>query len=80
MRNGLIVCQYYLTDANPGDGGLCVIPGSHKSNYECPEQILTWEADREVVYEVPMKAGDLLIADARLMHAAWPNQTSQRRT
>ena len=27
-----------------------------------------------------MKAGDLLIADARLMHAAWPNQTSQRRT
>ncbi len=81
MRNDLIVCQYYLTDANPGDGGLCVIPGSHKSNYECPEQILTWEADREVVYEVPMKAGDLVIFNEATTHGTLPwKGKGERRT
>ena len=39
MRCGLINCQFYLSDVNPGDGGLCVVPGSHKSNYPCPQDI-----------------------------------------
>ena len=30
--------------------------------------------------DVPMNAGDLIIGDARLLHAAWPNATQQRRT
>ena len=29
---------------------------------------------------MPMKAVHLLITDAQLMHAAWPNQTRQRYT
>ena len=29
MRTGMLVCQYQLTDINPGDGGLGLIPGSH---------------------------------------------------
>ena len=36
--------------------------------------------DRDDAIDVPLKAGDLIIADARLMHGAWPNQTDQRRT
>jgi ectoine hydroxylase-related dioxygenase (phytanoyl-CoA dioxygenase family) len=27
-----------------------------------------------------VKAGDLVIADARVLHAAWPNHSQQRRT
>ena len=30
---GLLVVQYALHDQNPGDGGLCVIAGSHKANF-----------------------------------------------
>ena len=36
--------------------------------------------DHPDAIDVPLKAGDLIIADARLLHAAWPNQTAQRRT
>ena len=33
MRNGLMVVTFFLTHANPGDGGFACIPGSHKSNF-----------------------------------------------
>ena len=36
MRCGLINCQFYLNDVHPGDGGLCIISGSHKANFSCP--------------------------------------------
>ena len=36
MRCGMIVCQFQLADVNEGDGGLCVIPGSHKANFNMP--------------------------------------------
>ena len=61
MRCGLINCQYQLNDVNPGDGGLCVIPGSHKANFTLPADISRYEADRDIVRHVPMMAGDLVI-------------------
>ena len=38
MHNGLTVVTFQLTDVPPGVGGLIVIPGSHKSNYPCPQK------------------------------------------
>ena len=38
MHNGLTVVTFQLTDVPPGVGGLIVIPGSHKSNYPCPQR------------------------------------------
>ena len=72
MRCGLINCQYQLTDVNPGDGGLCVIPGSHKANFTLPDDISRYEADREIVYHVPMKAGDLVIFNEATTHGTLP--------
>ncbi|MEE3039733.1 MAG: phytanoyl-CoA dioxygenase family protein, partial [Candidatus Latescibacterota bacterium] len=72
MRCGMIVCQFQLADVNPGDGGMCVIPGSHKANFPCPEPILTWDEDREVVYQVPCKAGDLVIFNEATLHGTLP--------
>ena len=81
MRCGLIVCQYYLTDVNPGDGGLCVIPGSHKANLSCPEDILTLEANEEVVYHIPLLAGDLVIFNEATTHGTLPwRGKGERRT
>ena len=39
MHNGLTVVSIQLTDVNSGDGGLIVVPGSHKSNYVCPLEL-----------------------------------------
>ena len=37
-------------------------------------------ADHPDAVDIPMKAGDLIAADARLLHAAYPNDTDERRT
>ena len=72
MRCGLIVCQFYLTDVNPGDGGLTVIPGSHKGNFPIPKHIPNYEADREIFCHIPLKAGDLVIFNEATTHGTLP--------
>ncbi len=72
IRAGLTILQVQLHDINPGDGGIAVIPGSHKANYKCPEEILLYEEDREVVYNVASKAGDLVIFMEATLHGALP--------
>lgn len=72
MRCGMIVCQYQLADVESGDGGLCVIPGSHKANFRCPDDIRRWEANQEIVYNVPAKAGDMIIFNEATIHGSLP--------
>ncbi|MBV7329150.1 phytanoyl-CoA dioxygenase family protein [Chloroflexi bacterium TSY] len=90
-----IFLSYYLIDTTRENGCLRVIPGSHRKRHELHdilpdahgEEIQAIDdlshpafADYPDAVDVPLKAGDLVIADARIMHAAWPNQTAQRRT
>ena len=79
MRCGMIVCQFQLTDVNAGDGGLCVIPGSHKANLQCPEDILHYEANQELVYNVPCKAGDMVIFNEATIHGTLPWKAKHQR-
>ena len=79
MRCGLLVVQYTLHDQNPGDGGLCVIPGSHKANFSCPPKITTWEEHQEVVYQLPLKAGDMVIFSENTLHGTLPWQADHDR-
>ena len=82
MRCGMVVFQYQLHDVNEGDGGLCVIPGSHKANLSCPKEIREWEVNQEVVYNVPAKAGDLVIFNEATIHGTlpWTAKTHERRS
>ena len=61
IRCGMIVCQFQLADVKEGDGGLCVIPGSHKANFSLPQGICFWEEHQEIVHNIPCKAGDMVI-------------------
>lgn len=86
--------MYYLTDTTRENGCLRVIPGSHARRVDLHE--LLPPAHSEETYEapldspifshhtqeidVPVKAGDLVVGDARLLHAAHANQTNQRRS
>jgi ectoine hydroxylase-related dioxygenase (phytanoyl-CoA dioxygenase family) len=72
MRCGMVVFQYQLADVNPGDGGFCCIPGSHKANYPCPRSIVEWESDQEAVVNPACKAGDLLIFNEATTHGTLP--------
>lgn len=90
-----IFLSYYLVDTTRENGCLRVIPGSHRKRHRLHDllpdahgQELQALEDRSHpafsddpdAVDVPLRAGDLLIADARLLHAAWPNRSDRRRT
>ena len=72
IRCGMLVFQYQLADVNEGDGGLCVIPGSHKANFPSSVAMREWEEDRDLVYNIPCKAGDLIIFNEATIHGTLP--------
>ncbi|BDI29541.1 hypothetical protein CCAX7_15920 [Capsulimonas corticalis] len=90
-----LFCMYYLSDTRPENGCLRVIPGSHIHHHSLhdlmdaphsetlgqasdPQRIEFSDQPDEV--DVPVQAGDLLIGDARVLHAAHRNDTDERRT
>jgi|TARA_B100000809_G_scaffold2807_1_gene3200 hypothetical protein len=72
MHNGLTVVAWQLADVNPGDGGLALIPGTHKGNYACPPPIRKWQAHQEIVKQVTCKAGDVVIFTEAVTHGTIP--------
>lgn len=85
--------MYYLVDTTPENGCLRVIPESHRRlfpqhafgghdsevRHEDPDTSPAY-LDGEACVDVPISAGDLLIGDARLLHAPRANTTDKRRT
>ena len=71
----------YLTDVRPGDGGLLVVPGSHRASFKYPPGMF-YEKDAHPVdpasrqnlgfINVTVNAGDVIIMPLRLNHAALP--------
>ena len=87
--------NYYLTDTSVENGCLKVIPGSHLKRFAIHDRLVPAheqgarfiDEDDPVMFsedpdqvEVPVKAGDLVLLDARILHAADRNQTDERRT
>ena len=87
--------MYYLVDTTPDNGCLRVIGGSHLNRHplhdilpnahgaalqrvEDPEHPAFQHMPGEV--DLPVKAGDLVIGDSRLLHASHGNQSNERRT
>ena len=88
-----LFAMIYLSDTRRENGCLRVIPGSHirhnvlhdllapphslgaASDFSLPDF-----SDREDEIDVPVAVGDVLIGDARLLHAAHENTTDERRT
>ena len=64
--------EYLLADEGPGDGGVAVVPGSHKANLACPRSMTHWQQHREHVLEVNGKAGDAVIFTETLTHGTLP--------
>ncbi len=77
QQNGKIYCRgitvaWQLANCNPGDGGFCIVPGSHKNFEPTPDEVRTMEDDMGLVEQVPMKAGYLLFFAETATHGALP--------
>mmetsp|Transcript_57639 Transcript_57639/g.100873 ORF Transcript_57639/g.100873 Transcript_57639/m.100873 type:complete len:362 (+) Transcript_57639:73-1158(+) len=83
MRNQLLTVCMQLKDAGPGDGGFCVVPGSHKSNYPVPPALADVQGDHyaELVRQPTIAPGDVLIFTEAVLHGTLPwTADHQRRT
>ena len=79
-KDGRIYCDdlvafFYFTDVFPGDGGLIVIPGSHKSEFERPRNLLTLDdtdgidpEPHSVFTNITPRAGDVVLISELLTH------------
>ena len=69
IRTGLMAAQWALVDHPPGGGGFVCVPGSHKSAFPLPPTF-----DRELVVQVPLAAGDVVVFTEALTHGTLPWQ------
>ena len=90
-----VFLNWYLTDTNRENGCLRVIPGTHRRRIDLHDHLVQphesggydiaetddWMFfDHPQAIDIPVKAGQLVIADARMLHGTWPNRTAERRT
>lgn len=90
-----VFLNWYLTDTTVENGCLRAIPGSHLRRLELHDHLVAphegggydveetndWMfCDHPDAVDVPVKAGQLMIGDARLLHGTHPNTTAERRT
>lgn len=81
IRSALLGCNVILRDHNPGDGGFCIVPGSHKSNFKMPKGMVDGEKYEEFIIQPATKAGDVILFSEGTVHGAkeWTSSV-QRRT
>ena len=84
VQNGGIHCRgvtvaWQLKDCADGDGGFCVIPGSHKSREPLPPELITMEDGMGVVVQPAMRAGDVLFFVETAAHGALPWRADHER-
>ncbi|MDE0101532.1 MAG: phytanoyl-CoA dioxygenase family protein [Bryobacterales bacterium] len=90
-----VFLNWYLTDTDVANGCLRVIPGSHRRRVDLHDHLIpphesggyeVEETNDWMFYshpdavDVPVSVGQLLIADARLLHGTHPNASTERRT
>jgi len=70
----LLAVSVQLTDHNPGDGGFCVLRGSHKLNLPVPKDVATGvsPAFAETIHSPVTKAGDVVLFSEATVHGASP--------
>ncbi len=90
-----IFLNYYLNDTSVDNGCLKIIPGTHRRRIPLHDKMVAAHeqgarfidedhpfmfGDEAEQVDVPVKAGSLVLGDARILHAAHRNLTDERRT
>jgi len=82
-QNGRRYCEgvrviWVLEDVKAGDGGFVMVPCTHKSNVETPEDIVTGADDKDFVWQPELKAGDLFVVGLSVLQGMRPWQGNGR--
>lgn len=81
MRCSLLAMTIPLTPVKEGEGGFCIIRGSHKSNYPAPASVKKYEVGTEHGYSPALEVGDVVLFSEATTHGTLPwKGAKQRRT
>eukprot|EP00596_Hydrurales_sp_CCMP1899_P006217 CAMPEP_0119034758 /NCGR_PEP_ID=MMETSP1177-20130426/1772_1 /TAXON_ID=2985 /ORGANISM="Ochromonas sp, Strain CCMP1899" /LENGTH=222 /DNA_ID=CAMNT_0006992441 /DNA_START=167 /DNA_END=832 /DNA_ORIENTATION=- len=69
ISNQLLAMSVVLSDHNEGDGGFCVVRGSHKSNFPSYPDMIDG-IDDDFLYQPVVKAGDVILFSEGTVHGA----------
>ena len=75
IYNTLIASSFFLTDQGKGDGGFCVVDGSHKINFAPTSEIMNGEDPEfleNYVKQPVCKAGDVVLFSEATIHGCLP--------
>ena len=80
--SGLTVVAYHLRDVDPADGGLAIVPGSHKANLPFPDEWRDLDLVRHPsVRRVGGRAGTAVVFSEASTHGTLPwHGAGERRT
>tara|TARA_A100001037_G_C15147145_1_gene636865 strand:- start:782 stop:1696 length:915 start_codon:yes stop_codon:yes gene_type:complete len=77
---GGVTVSWQFADSGPGDGGFAYVTGSHKSNYNMPEDLRNKRDHAFAVRQAEVSAGDvLLFMDGAQTHGTIPWQARHQR-
>ena len=79
IQCALLGCNVMLVDHNEGDGGFCVVPGSHKSNFKMPSGMVDGERNSNFIVQPATRAGDVVLFSEGTVHGAKAWKSSQQR-
>lgn len=79
ILNGFVVITWNLSDTGPNHGGLCCIPGSHKSNFKLPQKIFDAREKASCVVTPTAPAGSITLFTEALTHATTPWRAKHER-
>ena len=79
IYSGMIVVEVAFADEGPDDGGLALVPGSHKANLPAPKSLRHGQKYVEHIRKVPLKAGDAAIFTETTTHGALPWRARHQR-
>ena len=75
IYNTLVAASFFLSDQNEGDGGFCVVSGSHKINFAPTDDIMNGEDEeflKSHVQQPVCKAGDVVLFSEATIHGCLP--------
>lgn len=72
--NSLLAMSVVLSDHNAGDGGFCVVRGSHKSSFPVPKEFIDGGGalGSEHLHQPVTRAGDVIFFSEATVHGALP--------
>lgn len=81
LFNSLLAMSVVLSDHNAGDGGFCVVRGSHKSNFPVPKAFVDGGGDlgSSHVHQPICRAGDVIFFSEATVHGALPWRAKHQR-